>query len=645
MKSTLPYFALFYAIGIVIFGLFVRFWLRKKRLKDEEKKRGIQHRVLLFLLVSQSLLWSMDDLDRLRQDHKNGDLSFDELMVQQIARLTQPAPEASRYFTDEPVKCGTHVVKTLAEKHSLLSPSSIAELSSMGVDFSRAIPALYRPSIQDRYYETDVFRFHYTTQGYNAVDPEDGDIDGLPDYVNMMADVFTEVWTFEIDSLGYTRPPGDGWYEEDNGGNGLYDIYIQAAELGANVYGFTQPEYLASDGSGDNEYSRDIIEENAFTSYMVMRNNYDGFPYPERQSIQVTAAHEFFHSIQFGYDGWEKTWLLEATATWMEDEAYDDINDNYQYLKEWFEEPELALDYDSGPHWYGSWIFFRYLSEHLGGRATVRKILETGIKHKSGPDNDLSILTLDETLRRLGSSFREALNSMVIANQVLSSDFGVGDFSYEEADDYRNFGIESTYRESITLFDVEQQFRHDTGVLMHNASHYFKVTAGEGPLGPFEVRFSPDDGASVYQVTGILQRGPGSLFTYDVGTNFIIDDPPDAGSVVIAVVTDTSRDRDYHYSLEFQPGIPIPTELTLYQNYPNPFNETTTFRFFLQDVESVSLSIFNLLGNEVANVALPDARQGFNNAQFEARTLPSAIYIARLKTGSETSSRKITLIK
>ncbi|MEE9165925.1 MAG: hypothetical protein V3U24_00465 [Candidatus Neomarinimicrobiota bacterium] len=40
MKSTLPYFAVFYAIGIIIFGLFIRFWLSKKRLRDEEKKRG-----------------------------------------------------------------------------------------------------------------------------------------------------------------------------------------------------------------------------------------------------------------------------------------------------------------------------------------------------------------------------------------------------------------------------------------------------------------------------------------------------------------------------------------------------------------------------------------------------------------------------
>jgi len=38
MNLSLPYYAIFYTIGIIIFGLFVRLWLRKKKLKDEEKK-------------------------------------------------------------------------------------------------------------------------------------------------------------------------------------------------------------------------------------------------------------------------------------------------------------------------------------------------------------------------------------------------------------------------------------------------------------------------------------------------------------------------------------------------------------------------------------------------------------------------------
>ena len=46
----------------------------------------------------------------------------------------------------------------------------------------------------------------------------------------------------------------------------------------------------------------------------------------------MTAAHEYFHATQFAYDIAEDGWFLEATATWAEDELYDDVNDNVQYL-------------------------------------------------------------------------------------------------------------------------------------------------------------------------------------------------------------------------------------------------------------------------------------------------------------------------
>jgi hypothetical protein len=35
--------------------------------------------------------------------------------------------------------------------------------------------------------------------------------------------------------------------------------------------------------------------------------------------LKVTAAHEFFHAVQFAYDIGEDGWLMESTATWMEE--------------------------------------------------------------------------------------------------------------------------------------------------------------------------------------------------------------------------------------------------------------------------------------------------------------------------------------
>ena len=43
MKPDLIYFAIFYVLGIMVFGLFFRFFLRKKRLLDEERKMRKKH--------------------------------------------------------------------------------------------------------------------------------------------------------------------------------------------------------------------------------------------------------------------------------------------------------------------------------------------------------------------------------------------------------------------------------------------------------------------------------------------------------------------------------------------------------------------------------------------------------------------------
>jgi len=43
LKPDLIYFAIFYVLGIMVFGLFFRFFLRKKRLLDEERKMRKKH--------------------------------------------------------------------------------------------------------------------------------------------------------------------------------------------------------------------------------------------------------------------------------------------------------------------------------------------------------------------------------------------------------------------------------------------------------------------------------------------------------------------------------------------------------------------------------------------------------------------------
>ena len=72
---------------------------------------------------------------------------------------------------------------------------------------------------------------------------------------------------------------------------------------------------------------------------MKIDNNYeeDGYPTQGLMGLQVTAAHEFFHAIHFSlYSTYEASWLMEQTATWMEEQVYDHINDYRAYLQYFF---------------------------------------------------------------------------------------------------------------------------------------------------------------------------------------------------------------------------------------------------------------------------------------------------------------------
>lgn len=577
--------------------------------------------------------------DLLQDDYRQGRIPLETYLLYEIARLRSDPILPGRYATEDPLKCATSVWRILMESAPVLSPSTRQALGSLGVDFSGRFPTRERPGGLDRKFDhpSGFFRFHYTTDGNHGVDPTDLSGDGHPDYVNRVADAFVNAYDTEIDSLGFTPPPSDSWYA-DNGGDGRYDIYIY--DLGPNYYGETVPEEYANNNRGDNENSS-RIEHNAVNSYISIRNDFSGFFREELESIQVTAAHEFFHAIQFGYDGWEATWMLEASATWMEDEVFDDVNDNYQYLKLWLEQPHVALNHDGSPHWYGSWIFFRYLSEHLGGPSTVRKIFEESVNHNSA-EGDFSIQTIGKVLTRFGSGFSHALSSMVIANEVLSSDPGAEPFTYEEAESYRDEGVEPAYRKSIVLSDSLYTLTSERQDLDHNASHYLQLTPAGGPL---DVSLFPQSPLVDFQVKGIIQGNSGDLTVYDIGKYRKVTIPDDMRRMTIAVVSDTTREADYGYTLKLEPGVLLPSTITLFQNFPNPFNEMTTFRFFLPEVNPVSLVIYDLRGRKVETLEVSEVREGFNDTRFEARHVPSSVYVLRLDVNGEILTRKFTVIK
>lgn len=102
--------------------------------------------------------------------------------------------------------------------------------------------------------------------------------------------------------------------------------------------------------------------------------------------------------------------------------------------------------------------------------------------------------------------------------------------------------------------------------------------------------------------------------------------------------------------VEEKPNELLPGAYELEQNYPNPFNPTTRIHFSLPKRSAVRLTLYDLLGREVATL-IDDVRPAGNHViewnGFDARgeRVSSGIYFYRIETDGFVQTRKLTLLK
>ena len=88
-----------------------------------------------------------------------------------------------------------------------------------------------------------------------------------------------------------------------------------------------------------------------------------------------------------------------------------------------------------------------------------------------------------------------------------------------------------------------------------------------------------------------------------------------------------------------------PVSFRLDQNYPNPFNPSTKISYTLPNASTVNLSVFNVLGQEVATLVNENQNAGEHFVNFNAANLSSGVYFYTLKTGNFTETKKMALMK
>jgi len=83
----------------------------------------------------------------------------------------------------------------------------------------------------------------------------------------------------------------------------------------------------------------------------------------------------------------------------------------------------------------------------------------------------------------------------------------------------------------------------------------------------------------------------------------------------------------------------------LEQNYPNPFNPATNINFSLAKGDKVEIIVYDVLGNKIATLLEGYKPAGNHSIQFNAKNLPSGVYIYRIKSGAFMAAKKMVLVK
>ena len=244
-----------------------------------------------------------------------------------------------------------------------------------------------RPLLLDRVtFSSSHFNIHFAGSGRDAPDLTDLDNDQIPDWVEEVAAVFEEVYRQEVTEMGYRPPPV-----------AKYDVYLRDLQW---FFGLTFDDGIPRAPSVS---AGSYIEiDRAFTGNLFT----EGGLYTSKQMLQITAAHEFHHAIQFGYNYYFDMWYAELTSTWIEDEVYGSVNQLYSYLPAYLPQAgTLPLNApERGDSEYGRWIFNRFLAERHSP-ALIKDIWgRLGATAAPGDGRDIPMLPIISTAITAGGS-------------------------------------------------------------------------------------------------------------------------------------------------------------------------------------------------------------------------------------------------
>ena len=329
-------------------------------------------------------------------------LSVDELqrragLIESYQAHFEPGSEAGTAFLQghdhERGTCLTSLVAELQESWHLfdaderramtakIAPSKVDLLDpiapAMGGDSAMAPPGACWGSQKDNTITTD----HFSVQWDDGVVSEST--------AQAFADSLEFSYDVEIDELGW-RPPS---------GLPTYQIMV-LIESGGTMGAYT-------------------TVDSCLGRYMPYIVAYAG-SFSGGSWYQTMACHELHHAVQFGYGYAHEFWYWEASATWMEDHVYPDLNDWANALYVYSLVPYMGMNASGRSsdylfmHTYAMGIWGNFLDQHIGGNELVMQTWEAGQSMSCQ-----YCLWMPDAIESLGYDFDELYSQFIATNAVM----------------------------------------------------------------------------------------------------------------------------------------------------------------------------------------------------------------------------------
>jgi hypothetical protein len=146
---------------------------------------------------------------------------------------------------------------------------------------------------------------------------------------------------------------------------------------------------------------------------------------------------------------------------------------------------------------------------------------------------------------------------------------------------------------------------------------------------------------------------------FNVNIQYIASGVPDNCDMFFGIIGATNASDSPHVGSTFNlddlslsgtaTGIEVqpsePATFSLSQNFPNPFNPSTMITYQTAKTGQVRLSVYDILGREVATLVNTVQPQGSHEVRFDAGELSSGVYIYRLQTPGFVQQRKMIFQK